>query len=164
MSAIQAWMEDVARMPGLEGVRWQPFRHRQTTQVLTDEALRAALEALGPVTGWVTEPSRVLELHEETIELGQRPLSGEFFQRQSEDGRQHVWQLTCQPRDRWSLVRHELEACEPGEADTLGEATNHLHVDDAVKCLQYWRLWQPDDEGAPACRIALLVDMGGSPE
>lgn len=163
MSAIQAWMDDVARMPELEEVRWQPFRHHHSTQVLTDDTLRTALEALGPVTGWVTEPSRVVELHDQAIELGQRALSAEFFQRQSE-GQQRVWQLTCQPRDRWCLVQHDLEACDPGEADTLGEATNHLHVEDPARRLQYWRLWQPDEEGAPACRIALLVDMGGSPE
>ena len=160
MNVITSWLDDLARLPGVEARRWQPLRHTHASTMLDATELGRALAALGPISGWLTEPARVRELHHEPIALVQRPLAGEFFA-PAASGRQRTWQLASLPRDRWSLASHELETCDAHEADTLGEPVSHLHAQESGRRLEYWRLWQPDGEGAPECRIALLAAISG---
>ena len=159
MATIKAWHNDLCRVQDLARVGWQPVRHQATSQMLDAAALSDALLGCGNVTGWVIEPSQVRELRDAPLELAQRPLSGEFFDPHAKVTRR-TWQLAHQSRDRWSLVLHELSPCDASDANALAEPVSHAHVHDGATWLHYWRLWQPDVQGAPACHVAVLVGLG----
>lgn len=160
MSILQNWLADLSRMPALqEGdfENWQPFRHACTSRTLSAPDLDEALRQLGPVSGWLTETGRIVELERQTIEPIHRPLAGEFFR----DG--DHWQLSAHPRGRWLLHHHTLAPCPAEEATHLGERVTHLLAAPRRGWLEYWRLWAPEVESDnnhdldPACRIALLT-------
>lgn len=160
MSAIENWLADLQRTPapnGNERDDWLPFRHTCTTRALSADDLANVLRELGPVSGWITETGRVVQLEQQFIELVHRPLAGEFF-RESDH-----WQLNAHPRGRWLLHHHELSACSPAEATHLGEKVEHLMAAPKRGWLEYRRLWAPGVDPdthhdlGPVCRIALLT-------
>lgn len=158
MSTLQSWVDDLARMPGIDSDHWKTFRHAHSAAHLQAEQLDDALAALGPVSGWLVEPSSVRELHAQAISLRQRPLSAEFFRPGPEGGAQS-WQLAYRPGHGWCLDAHTLEPCQSADANCLAEPAWHLHAHRPGARLAYWRLWKPDSSGAPACGIALLCDI-----
>ncbi len=160
MSTIQDWVADLQRMPTLSDDRfahWQPFRHACACRTLDAETLSEALRQLGPVSGWLSETGRIVELERQSVEPIQRPLAGEFFR----DG--HHWQLSAHPRGRWLLHHHTMSPCPADQATHLGERVTHLLAAPRRGWLEYWRLWAPDCEPdtrhdpGPTCRIALLT-------
>ena len=158
MSTLQSWLDDLARMSGIDASRWKMFRHVHSAINLQADELDEALAALGPVSGWLVEPSAVRELQAQVISLQQRPLSAEFF-RAGPDGGTQSWQLAYVPRQGWCLDTHTLEPCMSDDANCLAEPAWQLHAHRPGTRLAYWRLWKPDPSGAPACSIALLCDF-----
>lgn len=158
MSIFQSWLDDLARMPGIDVDRWTTFRHAHSATSLQAGELDEALAALGPVSGWLVEPSAVRELQAQAVSLQQRPLSAEFFRR-APDGAVQSWQLAYVPGQGWSLDAHMLEPCAADDANCLAEPAWQLHAHRPGTRLAYWRLWKPDPSGAPACSIALLCDL-----
>lgn len=160
MRTLQTWLADLSRMPTLqEGDReyWQPFRHTCTSRTLGADELADTLRQIGPVSGWLIETGRVVELEQQTIELLHMPLAGEFFR-----GDQH-WQLSAHPRGCWLLHHHTLNPCSAEEATHLADKVEHLLASPRRGRLVYWRLWAPETEPdtnadlGPTCRIALLT-------
>lgn len=158
MSTLQSWLDDLARMPGIDTDRWMTFRHAHSAINLQADELDEALAALGPVSGWLVEPSAVRELQAQAIGLQQRPLSAEFF-RQGPEGAMQSWQLAYVAGQGWRLDTHTLEPCTGDAANCLAEPAWHLHAHRPGTRLAYWRLWKPDASGAPACSVALLCDL-----
>jgi len=153
MSHINQWLADLALLPDVNIDHWQAFQHRHESLTCTAVDLSAVLLDLGEVSGWLTETSRVVSLHASRIELQNLPLAGEFYQGQ------HFWQLTQLPRGRWQLNSYRLTSCAATEATCLGESFEHLQVGSRNGRLRYLRLWEPDQDNAPHCRVALLVDI-----
>lgn len=159
-SPLQTWLTDLSRMPilqedGLE--HWQPFRHACTSRTFDAHELTEVLGQIGPVSGWLMETGRIVELEQQAIEPLHDLLSGEFFR-----GDEH-WQLSAHPRGRWLLHHHTLVICPLDEATHLGEKVEHLLASPRRGRLEYWRLWAPETEPdtnqdlGPTCRIALLA-------
>jgi hypothetical protein len=153
MSHINQWLSDLALLPDVNINHWQAFQHRHESFTYIAVDLPAVLRDLGEVSGWLTETSRVVSLHASGIELQNLPLAGEFYQGQ------HFWQLTQLPRGRWQLNSYRLTTCAATEATCLGESVEHLQAGSRNGRLRYWRLWEPDQDNAPHCRIALLADI-----
>lgn len=156
MNPIAHWQADLARLPGIEMEHWHSFEHQSQRQELGEAQLGDALRSVGEISGWLSEPSRVLELRRQAIELQQLPLAGEFFRNQ--DGALHCWQLHHHARGQWALTHHRIAACPAEQANCLGQRTTQLHARTATQRLAYWRLWRADaaDHGAPHAFAALL--------
>ncbi|WKN24019.1 hypothetical protein [Azotobacter vinelandii] len=151
MNHINQWLRDLTLLPDVAVDRWQPFLHRHESLTCTASELPETLQTLGELDGWLTETGRVVRLRNTRIELQNLPLAGEFFRDEQ------CWQLTQLPRGRWQLNRHHLQACPADEANCLGENVEHLLAGSGDGRLRYWRLWEPDEDNAPHCRIALLT-------
>jgi|TARA_R110002167_G_scaffold366254_1_gene594017 hypothetical protein len=164
MSQVQQWINDLALLPDLTPAiqRWQPFLHSCTASVFSREQLPEALKALGAVSGWLTETSRVTELESQPVELQSLPLAGEFFN----SAQQHTnhWQLTQLPRGQWQLTHHQLQACPAEQANCLAQPVTHLHAHKDNTQLSYWKLWSTSEQdAAPSARIALLMAIESTP-
>ncbi|MDY0073568.1 MAG: hypothetical protein RBR77_13090 [Thauera sp.] len=153
MSAIQQWLADLALMPDLDIRDWASFRYAYDSVTCTARDLPARLAELGKVSGWLSETSRVVTLHNAPIALENLPLAGEFYRDDLH------WQLSCLPRGQWQLHRHRLTPCATAEATHLGEPVEHLQAGHSKGRLRYWRLWEADQDQAPQCRIAVLADI-----
>lgn len=151
MSIINQWLADLARLPDVGIDQWQACQHSHSSQPCSQADLSVMLRDLGEVSGWLTETGRVVQLREETIALGNLPLSGELFR-----GHDH-WQLTQLPRGQWQLTHHRLQPCAADTANCLAERVSHLLAGKRAGRLHYWKLWMPDADGAPESRIALLT-------
>lgn len=156
MSTPSAWLADLALLPDIEMHLWKHFKHEHQGQRLQADTLAAALSALGPVSGWLSEPSAITELRNQSIQPSQLPLNGEFFAQVEADGLLQCWQLSHLGRGQWQLDSHRLQACAAEQANCLGERVQQLHANRANAHLDYWRLWHADDELSPRCAIALL--------
>lgn len=153
MNHINQWLADLALLSDVNIDHWQAFQHRHDSLTCTAVDLAAVLRDLGEVSGWLTETSRVISLHDSHVELQNLPLAGEFYQGQQ------FWQLTQLPRGRWQLNSYRLTPCAATEATCLGESVEHLQAGNRYGRLRYWRLWEPDQDNAPHCRIALLAEI-----
>jgi hypothetical protein len=164
MSQVQQWINDLALLPDLTPAiqRWQPFLHSCTASVFSREQLPDALKALGAVSGWLTETSRVIELESQSIELQSLPLAGEFFNG-TEHGTNH-WQLTQLPRGQWQLTHHQLQRCKAEQANCLAQPVSQLHAKKDNTQLSYWKLWSASEQDpAPSATAALLMAIESTP-
>ncbi len=156
MSLIHQWLADLALLPDINSLeKWQPFHYARHSRLVSAADLSSVLHELGAVTGWLTETSRVLSVQNECIVFEHLPLAGEFF-----NGENH-WQLSHLSRGQWELTHYQLQPCSALEANCLGEPVTHLHHAQPSGRLSYWKLWEPDSQQAPHCRVALLKAIEG---
>lgn len=157
MSTPAHWLNDLALLPDQDMANWQPLQHQAETRHLSGDELATALAALGPVSGWLMCTGQVHRLHQQPVPATTGILSGEFHSTAGEGQAQTCWQLSHQGRDQWQLHTHHIQVVPSGAANALGERISHRHVDGGH--LHYYRLWQPDNDQAPQCRIALLTGI-----
>lgn len=148
---IAQWLADLALLPETDAEHWQPFRHTLAEQRLDIDTLSTHLAALGPVSGWLTETGRVVQLRQQVIDLHNHPLEGEFF------ANSRHWQLVHHGRGQWRLYEHQLQTCPAAEATHLGEPVSHLLAGTPGARLRYWRLWTAGVDRAPHCSLAVLA-------
>ena len=153
MSSIRQWLADLALMPDINIRDWASFQYAYDSVTSTASDLPVRLAEMGEVSGWLSETSRIVTLHNTRVELVNLPLAGEFYRGDL------YWQLSRLPRGQWQLHQHRLTPCEADEATHLGEPVEHLQAGRNKGRLRYWRLWEPDQDQAPQCRIALLADL-----
>ena len=155
MSFIRQWLADLALMPDIDTSDWATFSYACDSVTCTASDLPARLAEMGEVSGWLSETSRIVTLHNSRVELENLPLAGEFYRGEL------YWQLGRLPRGLWQVHQHRLTPCEAAQATHLGEPVEHLHAGHSKGRLRYWKLWEtdPDQDQAPQCRIALLADI-----
>lgn len=155
MTSVATWLEDLALLPDIDLKNWKSFRHEHRSRSLEGADVATALSDLGPVSGWLSEPSAVSELHDQVPTPTQRPLAGEFFA-SMEGGGHCCWLLGYHGRGRWQLDEHTLLPCAAADANCLGQQMRLRHADRPGAHLVYWKLWQGDAEQAPYSSTALL--------
>lgn len=125
------------------------------SRALSADALASALAGLGPVSGWLMQTGQVHRLHKQAIPAAGSILSAEFHGPGDDGQEQTCWQVIHLGRGQWQLHAHHIRPVPASEANVLGERIRQRHVDGGQ--LHYYRLWQPDGDDAPQCRIALLT-------
>lgn len=138
MSTIVRWLDDLARLPDLQGITYTPLAVRHVAHPLTRADLAGALAGLGPVTGWLQETGRVVAHHAEGVVLQGVPLAGEWC-----NGSRH-WILEHGSGESWWLHAFTAEPCAAEAATHLGETVSHLRTGQPGRRLRYWRLWSSD--------------------
>ena len=158
MNHIANWMDAVAALQSTGLKELLPVIYTVEVSDLNREGIGEFLANLPSVTGWVCEPSSVSELNAEKIVLTQLPLSGEFFQKDSDGKALQCWQLSHLGRNRWQVAKHTIQHANADTANGLSESVQHLHASrNAV--LEYKKIWQLDESGAPSAKVAVLVDI-----
>lgn len=155
MNTLATWLEDLQRVHTLRTDHLNPCKLIQHTRTLDKADLRDTLSALGPVTGWVMEASRVVIWMEQVLTLNTLPISAEFYHSQEH------WTLHYAQGGKWHLDHARCTPCPVEEATHVSERVHHLHVGRfGQSSLVYQRLWAFDQNGlevsAPEVRIALF--------
>lgn len=163
MSMYTNWLNDLALLPDIHLSHWQPLQHQRQSTTLQADQLAQALATLGPVSGWLLEPSAVTQLDQQVLDGKHYPVSAELFTAPDADGLQRCWQLTHLGRGQWQLHSHQIHPVPADQANCLGQRVQQRHVHAAATRLLYWKLWHADpDSRAPQCTTAVLAAIEGS--
>jgi len=154
MSVIKQWLTDIALLPDFDVKQMRPFKISQHSQSLGKDELAQALKALGSVSGWLQETSRVVQLNQSEIIVQGVPMAGEWCA-----GSEH-WVLEYVGLSTWSLHRSTLIQSAPEDATHLGQrVTQRMVGAKSRQSLAYWRLWEAEsaESVAPVVRTALFA-------
>ena len=152
MTTIENWLEDLRHLPDTDAENWLALRMEQKDTLLDESGLSNALQAAGPLSGWHQEPGGVSIYRDRSVDAAQKLLAGEWFNDQQSIHITHVG------RNRWQFRQVQFHSDSLQPANCLAQKVHHLRADGKGR-LHYYRIWQPDSEGAPYLSASVLIDF-----